>query len=57
VTVHQSGTVDRDTATKAIDVDVTGARRLELVVPDAGDGNALDHPDWADAKLTCGGGV
>ncbi|MEV1065141.1 NPCBM/NEW2 domain-containing protein [Streptomyces sp. NPDC050263] len=54
--VHESGTVDRDTATKKIDVDVTGARRLELVVADAGDGNALDHADRADAKLTCGDG-
>ncbi|MGW3109130.1 beta-galactosidase [Streptomyces sp. NPDC001100] len=57
VPVYESGTMDRDTATKAIDVDVTGARRLELVVSDAGDGNALDHADWADAKLTCGGGA
>lgn len=55
--VYESGTVDRDTATKEIDVDVAGARRLELVVSDAGDGNALDHADWADAKLTCGGGA
>ncbi|MET9790052.1 beta-galactosidase [Streptomyces canus] len=55
--VYESGTVDRDTATKNIDVDVAGARRLELVVSDAGDGNALDHADWADAKLTCGGGA
>ncbi|MGW1562483.1 beta-galactosidase [Streptomyces sp. NPDC002144] len=55
VTVYESGTVDRDTATKPIDVDVTGARRLELVVADAGDGNALDHADWADARLSCGG--
>ncbi|GAA2494554.1 hypothetical protein GCM10010276_38580 [Streptomyces longisporus] len=57
VSVYESGTVDRDTATKRIDVDVTGARRLELVVSDAGDGNALDHADWADAKLSCGGGA
>ncbi|MBI0292932.1 beta-galactosidase [Streptomyces sp. PRKS01-29] len=55
--VYESGTVGRDTATKEIDVDVAGARRLELVVSDAGDGNALDHADWADAKLTCGGGA
>ncbi|WP_413804734.1 beta-galactosidase [Streptomyces sp. OE57] len=57
VTVYESGTVDRDTATKAIEVDVTGARRLELAVSDAGDGNALDHADWADAKVTCKDGV
>ena len=57
VTVYDSGTVNRDTAALPIDVDVTGARRLELVVSDAGDGNALDHADWADAKVSCGGGA
>ncbi|MEV5954755.1 beta-galactosidase [Streptomyces sp. NPDC051987] len=56
VPVYESGTVDRDTPTKTIDVAVTGARRLELDVSDAGDGNALDHADWADAKVTCTGG-
>nr|WP_262700819.1 beta-galactosidase [Streptomyces sp. NEAU-383] len=55
--VYESATIGRDTATQKIDVDVAGARRLELVVSDAGDGNALDHADWADAKLTCGGGA
>jgi beta-galactosidase GanA len=36
-----------------IDVDVTGAQVVDLVVTDAGDGNGTDHADWADAKLTC----
>ena len=44
------------TATKAVSVDVTGKTTLQLVVTDAGDGNDYDHGDWADAKLTCGGG-
>ncbi|WP_411148011.1 beta-galactosidase [Streptomyces sp. A30] len=40
----------------AIDVDVTGARWLDLLVD--GDGDvSTDHADWADAKLTCGGGA
>lgn len=34
-----------------VTVDVTGASTLRLVVTDAGDGNAADHADWADAKL------
>jgi beta-galactosidase GanA len=38
---------------KAVDVDVTGAYFLSLVVGDAGDGNGQDHADWADARVTC----
>ncbi|MFF7656156.1 beta-galactosidase [Streptomyces sp. NPDC007983] len=38
----------------AVDVDVTGARRLDLLVDGDGDVSS-DHADWADAKLTCGG--
>lgn len=39
-----------------VDVDVTGARWLDLLVD--GDGDvSTDHADWADAKLTCGGGA
>ncbi|MEV8526584.1 beta-galactosidase [Streptomyces sp. NPDC052000] len=37
----------------ALDADVRGAQVLELVVSDGGDGNGLDHADWADARLTC----
>ncbi|MGW1786926.1 NPCBM/NEW2 domain-containing protein, partial [Streptomyces sp. NPDC002143] len=38
----------------AIDVDVTDARWLDLLVD--GDGDvSTDHADWADAKLTCTG--
>jgi NPCBM/NEW2 domain/Beta-galactosidase jelly roll domain/NPCBM-associated, NEW3 domain of alpha-galactosidase len=36
-----------------IDVDVTGAQALELVVGDGGDGNGNDHGDWAQPTLTC----
>ncbi len=34
-----------------IEVPLTGARRLELIVADAGDGISYDQADWADAKL------
>jgi beta-galactosidase GanA len=37
----------------AIDVDVTGAQALDLVVGDGGDGNGSDHGDWATPTLTC----
>ncbi|MGH8962023.1 MAG: NPCBM/NEW2 domain-containing protein, partial [Jatrophihabitantaceae bacterium] len=36
-----------------IDVDVTGAQVLDLIVGDAGDGNGNDHADWATPTLTC----
>jgi hypothetical protein len=39
-----------------LDVKVTGAKQLDLVVNDGGDGNAHDHSDWADARLTCATG-
>jgi len=35
-----------------ISVDLTGAKRMTLVVTDAGDGNDSDHADWAGALLT-----
>jgi hypothetical protein len=38
----------------ALDVDVTGAQVLDLVVGDGGDGNGNDHGDWATPVLTCG---
>ena len=40
-------------ASAHIDVDITGAQLLDLTVGDGGDGNGLDHGDWADAQLTC----
>jgi len=39
-----------------VDVDVTGARWLDLLVDGDGDVSA-DHADWADAKLTCEDGA
>jgi hypothetical protein len=37
----------------SIDVNVTGAQVLDLIVGDAGDGNGNDHGDWATPTLTC----
>ncbi len=39
-----------DEATK-IDIDVTGAKRLRLIVNDGGDGNRFDAANWCDAEL------
>ncbi|MGW4626907.1 NPCBM/NEW2 domain-containing protein, partial [Streptomyces rubiginosohelvolus] len=35
--------------------DVTGAKYVELVVQDGGDGNGNDHADWGNARFHCGG--
>ena len=51
--VYDSGLVDRSTLTRAVDVDITGATELRLVVGDAGDGVDSDHADWAAARVEC----
>jgi hypothetical protein len=35
-----------------IEVDITGAKKLFLVVDDGGDGFTCDHADWIEPKLT-----
>ena len=45
-----SGTM-RKGAAKTVDVDLTGAKTVRLVVEDAGDGIDNDHADWADATM------
>jgi alpha-galactosidase len=37
----------------AVDVDLTGRRRLKLFVSNAGDGSAQDRASWGDAKVEC----
>ena len=37
--------------TAGIDVDITGAKQLYLVVSDGGNGKSCDHADWLDPKL------
>ncbi|TDD28530.1 alpha-galactosidase [Kribbella turkmenica] len=50
--LYDSGVVDRDNP-KAIDVDLTGVRVLDLSVGDAGDGGYNDRADWAAPTATC----
>jgi hypothetical protein len=38
-----------------IAADVTDVSRMTLVVKEGGDGNAFDHADWGDARLSCAG--
>jgi hypothetical protein len=33
--------------------DLSGVQTLDLIVGDAGDGNAWDHGDWASPQITC----
>jgi alpha-galactosidase len=42
---------------RLLSVDLTGARRLSLLVGDAGDGIYDDHADWAGALLTLAPGA
>ena len=51
----QSPLINGVTPPLAIVLDLTGARELQLVVVDAGDGNVNDEVDWADARVTCSG--
>jgi hypothetical protein len=43
--------VMRAGASQAIDVDLTGAAMMSLLVDEAGDGIRFDHADWADARI------
>jgi hypothetical protein len=47
----QSGLMTRETPAKKVDIDLTGAKTLELITTDGGNGINADHADWADAKL------
>ncbi len=45
----RSGLMAGQQGAKAVDIDLTGARVLELLVTDGGDGTSYDHADWANA--------
>lgn len=46
-----SGVMSGRYPAKFVNVDLTGAKTLRLVVTDAGNGINNDHADWADAKF------
>jgi alpha-galactosidase len=54
VKLFDSGTMTGATATRSVNVNLTGRSMLKLVVTDAGNGNEFDHADWANARITCG---
>ncbi|TXR91930.1 hypothetical protein EAO73_35595 [Streptomyces sp. col6] len=39
----------------SLTADVTGAKYVELIAGDGGDGNGNDHADWGSARFHCGG--
>lgn len=47
-----SGVLRGGNAPKAISVDLTGAKHMQLIIDTAGDGNSYDHADWAGAQFT-----
>ena len=51
---YDSGLMTGAMAGTSINVNVTGATELALIITDGGDGNGGDHGDWADAQVTCG---
>ena len=46
-----SPTVTKIRPMAGIDVDISGAKQLFLVVSDGGNGNSCDHSDWLEPKL------
>jgi alpha-galactosidase len=46
-----SGIMHLGDAAKPCSVQLTGMKKLELVVTDGGNGNYYDHADWVDAKF------
>jgi len=51
VSKFDSGVMHIGDQAKPVNVDLTGAKILKLVVTDAGDGVSCDHADWAEAVL------
>jgi beta-glucanase (GH16 family) len=51
--VYSSGRLTGASANRSVSVAVIPSSTLRLVVSDAGDRNANDMADWADARLTC----
>lgn len=48
-TIWESGIMRPGDSAKRVDVKISGAERISLIVTDAGDGIDYDHADWAEA--------
>lgn len=53
--VYGSELVRKSTPTIEVSADVAGARFVDLVVTDGGNGKNADHGNWAEARLSCSG--
>jgi|GEM_PF-5308880 len=53
--LYDSGVIKAGQEPVPVDVNVSGVRRLALIVDDAGDGGISDHADWAEARLEYSG--
>jgi hypothetical protein len=51
--IYDSLLMTGTTATKLVDVDITGAAQLRLVLTNGGNNINYDHADWADARIEC----
>ena len=49
--MYDSGVITSNSATRSVDLDLTGRTKLTLEVTDAGDGILNDHADWAGARI------
>ncbi|QOS79680.1 NPCBM/NEW2 domain-containing protein [Paenibacillus sp. JNUCC31] len=49
--VFSSGVMNRNTAAKEVNVNLSGKNELKLKVTDSGDGINSDHADWVNARL------
>lgn len=49
--LYDSGVMTGNSATKKVNVSVSGKSQIKLIVTDAGDGKNSDHADWANARF------
>ncbi|TAE49821.1 MAG: T9SS C-terminal target domain-containing protein, partial [Bacteroidetes bacterium] len=55
VEIFESPVVNGKSKAIDIELDIEGVQLLSLIMLDGGDGNGLDHGDWADARVSrCG---
>jgi hypothetical protein len=54
--VFDSGVLSGTSATQSVDVSISGASELRLLVGQGTDNNWYDHADWAEARIECGSG-
>jgi alpha-galactosidase len=52
--LYDSGVMAGSTATKNIDLDISGKNELKLIVNNGGDNINFDHADWAGARIVRG---